>query len=157
MAVPKFGDVWHYDYLWSWQNERGETEGRKPRPISFVAVIEDAKGVHNLFMLAITSRPPLPNQTAIEIPLVEKRKAGLDDISLWVIVDEYNHDVLETSFYFNTNRKIGSFSSSFADYILEIFQKTLVAKKAKRIVRMDEQAKPRVGLISTETPVLRKK
>ena len=36
---------------------------------------------------------------AAEIPDTEKRRAGLDgDIRLWIVLDEYNQDVIGRSF-----------------------------------------------------------
>jgi len=137
MIVPKEGDVWYYDYLWHWQDERGETEGRKSRPVSFVAVIEDSKGDHNLLILAITSQYPTAERIAIEIPDMEKRRAGLESIPLWIVLDEFNHDILERSFYFDKHGKIGSFSASFTQYVLRNFKQVLSVKKAQSVKRIE--------------------
>lgn len=37
------GQVISYPYLWAWQNERGETEGRKRRPTCVVAAVRGTK------------------------------------------------------------------------------------------------------------------
>lgn len=96
MPLPTSGDVWHCDYLWRWQAEAGETEGRKTRPVSFIAVMPDRDGKKtNLFILPITSSPPPTDRLALEVPQIERRRAGLDDIPLWIIFDEYNDDLLE--------------------------------------------------------------
>mgnify|MGYP006932267587 CR=1 FL=1 len=36
------GQVIAYLYLWAWQNERGETEGRKSRPTCVVVAVRGA-------------------------------------------------------------------------------------------------------------------
>lgn len=37
------GQVIDYPYLWAWQDERGETEGRKNRPTCVVVAVRSAK------------------------------------------------------------------------------------------------------------------
>lgn len=117
MSDPRAGDVWRYDYLWRRQHEAGETEGRKTRPVALVAAIAGQDGRTNLFILPITSKPPTGGRMAIEIPRIERRRAGLDDIPLWVMIDEYNHDILDASFYFDPNGRIGRFSAAAQERI----------------------------------------
>lgn len=135
MNKPASGDVWRYDYLWHWQANAGETEGRKTRPITFVAAMPGKNGQTNLFILPITSSPPASDRKALEIPQIERRRAGLDDFPLWIMLDEFNHDVLEASFYFDPNAKIGSFSTAFHQAALKAF--TLIARErqTKRVLR----------------------
>ncbi|EJJ26245.1 hypothetical protein PMI11_05497 [Rhizobium sp. CF142] len=53
------GQVIDYPYLWAWQHERGETEGRKLRPICVVVAVRGANdGLTHLALLAITTQPP---------------------------------------------------------------------------------------------------
>lgn len=135
---PFEGDVWRYSYLWRWQNEHGETEGRKERPVSFVAITTSSSDKTMLFILPITSQQPKKNKTAIEIPRTEIHRAGLDaGKRLWVILDEYNLDILERSYYFDANSKIGSFSSAFRLIVLKAFRKCYLAKRAKSVRRYD--------------------
>ena len=94
VAKPRSGDIWDYPYLWQWQHEGLETEGRKSRPAAFVTVMPGQGGSTNLFILPITSSPP-QDRIAIEVPQIERRRAGLDDMPLWVVIDEYNHDLLD--------------------------------------------------------------
>jgi hypothetical protein len=137
MTTPVQGDVWRYDYLWRWQHEAGETEGRKSRPVSFVAVVSDKYGKTNLFILPITSLHPAPHRIALEIPQIEQRRAGLDDNKpLWIMLDEYNHDIMGQSYYFNPNAKIGSFSAAFHKKVLKTFVSLARDKKLKRVPRV---------------------
>ncbi len=137
MSKPVAGDVWRYDYLWRWQSEGGETEGRKARPISVVAALVDSGGKTNLFILPVTSSQPPPNRVAMEVPQIERRRAGLDNMPLWVMLDEYNHDILETSFYFDPNARIGRFSTAFHSKVLQSFVQTSKERKAKRVPRAE--------------------
>lgn len=138
MTRPEGGDVWSFDYLWRWQHERGETEGRKPRPTVFVACVRDASGRTNLFILPITKTPPGTDRLAVEIPPLERARAGLEaDLRLWVMVDEYNHDILETSFYLDPNGRIGRFSSAFHKKVLIAFAEAGRAKRLRRVPRHD--------------------
>lgn len=122
---PAAGDIWRYPYLWAWQAERGETEGRKPRPVTLAAVIPiegPGRGRTRLYLLAITGTPPGPERTALEIPATEIRRAGLDAFKqLWIVLDEFNRDVLEASFYFEPGGRIGAFSKAFRRRIADGF------------------------------------
>lgn len=133
---PVAGDIWRYPYLWAWQAERGETEGRKPRPVTLVAVIPVRTGETRLYLLPITGTEPVDVE-AIEIPQTEIRRAGLDGFKrLWIIVDEYNRDILEASFYFDPAGKIGSFSRAFrarvAQRFLQLYQAGARTQGVKR-------------------------
>jgi hypothetical protein len=110
----KTGDVIHYPYLWRREAEKGETEGRKSRPACLVIALE-AQDKTYLYLLAITSKSPLISQKAIEIPSLELRRIGLKtDAPGWVIVSEYNRDILGESYYLQPSDPImGCFSNRF--------------------------------------------
>ncbi len=112
--APKAGAVLRYPYLWARQAGIGETEGRKSRPCAVILAVRNDKGKTELRLCAVTSQPPQAHTRAVEIPAIEKRRAGLDgDISLWVIVDEHNVDVFEQSYYIEPRSTVGQFSSAF--------------------------------------------
>jgi hypothetical protein len=114
MTELRRGDIIAYPYLWKWQRERGETEGRKTRPVCTILAVKAANGLTHLALLAISSKPPGPDQVAIEVPEIECRRAGLSEFSrAWVTVSEYNYDVAERSFYFEPVPALGRFSRSF--------------------------------------------
>ena len=122
MTSPKKGDVWNYNYLWRRENEAGAEEGRKPRPPALVAIAVGKDGRTNLFMLPVTSKEPGSDRLAMEVPQIERKRAGLaSDLRLWVVLDEYNHDIPETSFHLDPNGRRGSFSPMFADKVLGAF------------------------------------
>jgi len=119
---PGIGDVWRYPYLWMRQSEAGETEGRKPRPTLLSAVLPLHTDKTHLYLLPITGSQPSPDRDALEIPVTEIRRAGLSEYKrLWIIFDEHNRDVLETSFYFEPDAQIGSFSRAFIKQIARRF------------------------------------
>jgi hypothetical protein len=94
------GCVIRFPYLWVREAERGETVGRKPRPVAVGVRIARPKGDDVLVLFPITSRPPTSDRFAAEIPEMEKRRAGLDaTLRLWIILDEFNQDILGQSFY----------------------------------------------------------
>lgn len=129
------GDVYEYPYLWKRQQLNDETEGRKPRPCAFIAAIADQTGNVNLFILAITGSFEGKGK-AIEIPPLEKRRAGLDGHKqLWIIVDEYNHDIENKSFYFEPSQKRGQFSAPFTKLVLIRFRELARAKTASSVSR----------------------
>jgi len=137
MAKPTSGDIFEYPYLWKREADAGETEGRKMRPAAFVVVIPDKRGDTNLFITPITSQPPQSGTIAIAIPEIERRRAGLDNIPLWVVIDDYNHDILETSAYFDPSALVGAFSSKFHDLVVNRFAEVMRAGKTRRVVRFD--------------------
>nr|WP_157179783.1 hypothetical protein [Rhizobium leguminosarum] len=85
-----------YPYLWAWQQQRGETEGRKQRPFCVVVAIRSAgDGNTHLVLLAVTTQPPQAGRVALEIPDIERRRAGLGDLKQsWIVIDEYNYDIV---------------------------------------------------------------
>lgn len=137
MSSPAGGDVWRYPYLWRRQHEAGETEGRKARPSAFVAAMPDKSGNINLFILAITSVAPGNDRLAVSVSEMERRRAGLDPIPLWIILDEYNHDVAEGSFYFEPGARIGAFSAAFHKRVLREFMTALRSRRSKAVPRYE--------------------
>ena len=57
---------------------------------------------------------PSQDRFAVEIPDIEKRRAGLEqDLRLWIILDEFNIDKIGSSFYLEPDPPIGAFSKAF--------------------------------------------
>ncbi|MBZ9742851.1 MULTISPECIES: hypothetical protein [unclassified Mesorhizobium] len=137
MIKPIAADVWRYPYLWHRQHGDGETEGRKTRPVAFVAVLPGKAGGTNLFILAITSAQPGRDRVAVGVPEIERHRAGLDPIPLWVMVDEYNHDILESSAYFEPGARLGAFSPSFHKKVMSAFIAAVRTGQSKAIPRAD--------------------
>ncbi|MDD9718717.1 hypothetical protein PVW48_18295 [Dinoroseobacter sp. PD6] len=130
--VPVAGQVFDYHYLWKWQADRGETEGRKKRPSCVVIVVTNAAGQHVLFIAPITSKSPDKNRSALPIPETEARRAKLaTDVRLWVILDELNADVLEQSYTFEERSPRGALSPAFTDAILREVQRLRAAGKLR--------------------------
>ena len=129
---PVAGQVFDYHYLWKSQADDGETEGRKKRPSCVVIVVTNDAGHHVMFIAAITSKTPDQDRTALEIPETEARRAQLDShLSLWVILDELNADVLEASYTIEDRSPRGSFSPAFTDAILRGVQQLRAAGTLK--------------------------
>jgi hypothetical protein len=108
------GAVFRYPYLWAREAAQGETEGRKFRPAAVGVRIPKSKGEDVLVLFPITSKEPARGRFAAEIPETEKRRAGLDGtIRLWIVLDEYNQDVIGRSFYLEPEPPLGYFSKAF--------------------------------------------
>jgi hypothetical protein len=106
--------VIRFPYLWVREAERGETEGRKPRPVAVGVRIARRGGDDVLVLFPITSQQPFRDRFAAEIPEMEKRRAGLDvTLRLWIILDEYNQDTIGQSFYLEPELPLGRFSKAF--------------------------------------------
>jgi hypothetical protein len=84
---------------------------------------------HDLLVLfPITSQPPSPMRFTVEIPEMEKRRAGLDaTLRLWIILDEYNQDSVDRSFYLGPEPPLGRFSKAF----LLPLMKEFIARRSK--------------------------
>lgn len=133
---PALGDVWSYPFLWSRESARGETEGRKHRPCALALLLRAAEGETEILLVPITSQPPGDDRVAVEIPEIEKRRAGLDKhLPLWVIVDEFNSDLPSRSFYFEPGGRIGTFGSHFIKTVQRAMVEAIKARKAKRVRR----------------------
>lgn len=103
-----------YPYLWARQAALGETAGRKDRPTAVALRLPASDGHDTLILLPITSQPPQADRTAFEIPDTEKRRAGLDPtMRLWIVIDEYNADIVGKSFHLEPNPPLGRFSRAF--------------------------------------------
>ncbi len=116
------GTVIRFPYLWAREAAHGETEGRKPRPVAVGVRIPKPRGADVLVLFPITSQEPAQGRFAAEIPDMEKHRAGLDGaLRLWVILDEYNQDVIGRSFYLESEAPLGRFSKAFFLPVLQEF------------------------------------
>jgi hypothetical protein len=109
------GTIIRYPYLWRWQRVRGETEGRKERPVCVVIALRGQDNLTRVALLPISSSPPASDQTAVEIPQIECRRAGLSEWkTAWITVSEYNYDIAERSWHLDVNQEpIGRLSKQF--------------------------------------------
>lgn len=136
LELPAQGSVVAYPYLWARQRDVGETEGHKSRPVCVVLRMHDSgRAIHHLMLAPITSQPPPPERTAIEIPETERRRAGLTRFPrAWIIVDEYNYDIAERSWYLEPHAQLGAFSATFLREIA-IALRSALTKSAARVDR----------------------
>lgn len=122
------GVVIRYPYLWAREAGRGETEGRKSRPAAVGVRLARPNGEDILVLFPITSGAPGPDRFAGEIPETERRRAGLDrDRRLWIVLDEYNEDVVGRSFYLDPDAVLGRFSKAFFLPLM----KAVIARRAR--------------------------
>lgn len=133
---PALGDIWIYPFLWSREAARGETEGRKDRPVSLVLLSRNAEGEVEALLIPITSQPSESRAFALEVPEIEKKRAGLDQhIRLWVIADEANTDIPARSFYFEPGNRIGGFSGPFVKKVQSVMIEAIRARRMLRTPR----------------------
>jgi len=118
----KTGSVIDYPYLWSHEEAAGKTEGRKLRPTAVGLRVPVSGKPDLLFLFPITSRPQPSKRFCVEIPEIEKRRAGLDvDVRLWLVLDDYNLDAVGASYYLEPNSKKGTLSKKFLEPLLDEF------------------------------------
>jgi hypothetical protein len=134
---PRRGDIVRYPYLWADQQERGEVAGRKSRPACLVLRLRDPReDVHHLMLVAITSKQPTPPRQALEIPDTERVRAGLTRYArAWIIIDEYNYDIEEESWFFEpAEERLGEFGEPFLRQVTDALRKEM-RKGARRVDR----------------------
>ena len=135
-SLPALGDVWRYPFLWSREALQGETEGRKSRPCAVALLIGNADGKPEVLLVPVTSQPSSSHPFAVEVPEMEKKRAGLDlHLRLWVICNEFNADLPMDSYYFEPGAKIGSFSPPFIKTLQATMIDAIKARNAQRVKR----------------------
>ncbi len=102
-----------------------------------IAIRGTSDGNTHLALLAITSQPPQAGRSALEIPDIERKRAGLGDLKQsWIMVDEYNYAIVERSWYIEPDQEIlGRFSKSFMVKIAGLF--TEARGRSGRVNRLD--------------------
>lgn len=90
MPEPKPSLVIRYAYLWHDEHRRGQEEGRKDRPGVVILSAIKEQGEWVVAVAPITHVPPRGTIEAVEIPLLTKKRLGLDDERSWVVVTEVN-------------------------------------------------------------------
>ena len=115
------GCVFHYPYWWRSDARRGiENPKNRTTTLAIARKTETREGavLTHLFLLGITDNPG-DSRGAVEIPLIEKRRAGLDPMrAAFVVITEYNYDVLPLSHDYDPRSKtFGAFSSVFTEEV----------------------------------------
>lgn len=133
---PRLGDVWRYPYLWKREQSAGDTEGVKTRPCALALLTRLENGLSQIMLVPITTKPQDKNPYAIEVPEIEKKRAGLDiSLRLWVVTQEYNMDIVERSYYFEPHAQLGSFSMSFVKQVQAKMIEVVKARKSLSVSR----------------------
>ena len=132
------GSVFAYPYLWRVDRNRIDHPKERTTCLTVARQVRRVGGatlVH-LFLLAISDRPR-PDQEVIELPEIEKRRAGLDPARpAYVVLSEYNYDVLPHSWWYDPNSKdYGRFGRGFTDQIVRRFLIGISRKQASRTDR----------------------
>ncbi|MEK7754237.1 MAG: hypothetical protein AAB654_20095 [Acidobacteriota bacterium] len=128
------GCVIRYPYLWHREHERGEAGGRKPRPTAVGVRLVRKEGSDALILFPLTTTEPTADREAVEVPLIEKLRAGLDrDARVWLILDEYNYDLVGESYYLEPVPPLGTFSKAFFGPLMLEVSKSLGTKR--RVMR----------------------
>ena len=111
---PSAGEVFRYPFLWKREEAGGETEGRKKRPVCIAVTIARQEGETVVFILPITTQPPLVGRHAVEVPQIESQRVGLEThVRKWIMLDEINTDIVERSYVWDDRKALGAFSPAF--------------------------------------------
>ncbi len=134
MVEPFDGLVISYDYLWAREYDRREGSGRKARPACVQIILSRDEGEILVALFPITSQSPRADQTALEVPQTEARRAGLATRS-WIVIDEWNLDDLAKSPHIADPRPLGRFSEAFMRRIRSEVAARLRARRHRSIPR----------------------
>jgi hypothetical protein len=85
--VIRYADLWFSDYA------QGQDEGDKDRPCAIILTTVNEADQTVVAVLPVTHTPPRQEDDAVELPLLVKRRLGLDDARSWVVVTELNRFV----------------------------------------------------------------
>ena len=111
---PAAGEVFRYPFLWKREQLSGETEGRRKRPVCIAVTVVRQDGETVVFLLPITTPPPLATRQAIEVPQIESQRVGLEThVRKWILLDEINTDIVERSYVWDDRKPLGAFSPAF--------------------------------------------
>lgn len=90
-AKPELGMVISYSFLWKREYQRGETSGRKDRPVAIVVIRSDIGPADLVYAVPIThSESSAGDMSRLPVPRSIKQRLGLDDEPSWIDVSEYN-------------------------------------------------------------------
>lgn len=131
------GLVIRYYFLWSREEERGETSGRKARPACVQLVMGAREGWPNPALLfPITSQTPMDNDIALEIPVIELKRLKLRGPA-WIVLSEMNSERdFEHSDAIADTMPLGRFSPAFTT-IIRREARSAILRKSYRVVQRD--------------------
>ena len=133
---PAAGEVFRYPFLWKREDLSGETEGRKKRPVCIAVTVARQDGETVVFILPITTQPPLPSRHVIEVPEIESQRVGLEThVRKWIMLDEVNTDIVERSYVWDDRKPLGAFSAAFTARIRTTLLTLAKAGAAKLVDR----------------------
>lgn len=133
---PAAGEVFRYPFLWKREELSGETEGRKKRPVCIAVTFAKQDGETVVFILPITTQPPLPSRHVIEVPEIESQRVGLEThVRKWIMLDEVNTDIVERSYIWDDRKPLGAFSAAFTARIRTTLLTLAKAGAAKLVDR----------------------
>ena len=125
------GSIIIYPYLWNRESSNGETEGRKPRETVVAVRLERSNKQDLLVLLPITSQQPEPPALCFELPETEIRRIGRGDKGkLWIILHEYNTDIIGRSWYLEPDSSVGSLSPKVYAEMMVAFRTAFASAKA---------------------------
>jgi hypothetical protein len=130
------GTVFKYPYLWLHQRDR-ERDHPKQRPACLIFELEKSGGKMTLAIVAISDLRSSAKGSCIEVPQVERQRAGLSDFrEAYVHVDEYNVVRQSQSWSYDPRTPpLGRFSKTFIMRIAKALAENVRAGRATRIDR----------------------
>lgn len=81
------------------RTDGGRDRGSKDEACLHPVTVTKSDSETVVFVLPITTQPPLASRKFIEVPQTESQRVGLEThVRKWVMLDEINTDILERSY-----------------------------------------------------------
>jgi len=131
-----------YSYLWHAEHAAGQEEGVKDRPCAIILAIRGRDG-NRVLLLPVTHRPPEKADEAVEIPMVIKRRLGLDGERSWIVLSEWNEcswpspDLRPIRRDEEMSVAYGFLPPKFFDHVRRRFAALVEDRKARRVKRTE--------------------
>lgn len=90
LPQPEPGLVIRYGFLWRDQADAGLENARKSRPCAIVVATALRSGQIIATVAPISRQPTADGIEAVQLPIVVKKRLGLDDADSWVRTHELN-------------------------------------------------------------------
>ncbi|WP_271609892.1 MULTISPECIES: hypothetical protein [unclassified Bradyrhizobium] len=89
---PPIGNLIAYEYLWLSQSADRD-DGEKTYPCAVIFAKRTVLGHALAYVAAISHKPPISTERAVEVPKKLKRHLGLDEEPSWIYTDQANEFV----------------------------------------------------------------
>lgn len=136
---PKPGLVVRHSFLWKWEQEKGQEEGSKRRPVVIMSVLKAHDGFTHVAVLPLTSKVGDP-ASRMAIPSDTMKRLGLDADCSWISFTDLNEFVwpgydLDLAHPKSEGPEFGFLPGKFFDKVVAKFVQAVKSGTVDRIPR----------------------